>query len=119
LFFTASLQYAIRSQGAYDYQFDNDLSWVGGPGVYLMLNHNYTLALQAACSGETKGQDRAQGVQTQDTAETLIYLGPEVHFTWGSRLSAQVAADFPLKISSSGEQLVPDYRLHGAVTVRF
>ena len=119
LFFTTSVQYAIRSQGAYDYQFDNDLSWFGGPGMYLALNHKYTLALQAACSGETKGQDRIQGMQTDDTAGTVVYLGPQFHFTWGSKLSAQIGADLPLKISSSGEQLVPNFRLHGAVTCRF
>ena len=86
LFVTASVQYAIRSSGAYDYQFANDLSWVGGPGVYLALNHDYTLALQAACSGETKGHDLAQGVPTTDTAETIVYLGPQVHFTWGKQI---------------------------------
>ncbi|MDB6020828.1 MAG: hypothetical protein JWQ04_685, partial [Pedosphaera sp.] len=118
-FLTASVQYAIRSPGAFDYRFANDLSWVGGPGVYLALKHNYTLALQAACSGETKGADTAQGIATEDTAETIVYLGPQIHFTWGSRMSAQIGADLPLKINNSGEQLVPDFRLHAAVTVRF
>ncbi|MDB6023770.1 MAG: hypothetical protein JWQ04_3627, partial [Pedosphaera sp.] len=44
-FLTASVQYAIRSPGAFDYRFANDLSWAGGPGVYVALKHDYTLAL--------------------------------------------------------------------------
>jgi hypothetical protein len=119
LFATASVQYAIRSEGAFAYRFANDLSWSGGPGVYLALSHKYTLALQAVCSGETKGNDIAQGMKTDDTGETIVYLGPELHFTWGSRLSTQLGADLPLLINNSGEQLVPDFRLRAAVTVRF
>lgn len=118
-FMSGSVQYAIRFEGAYAYRFANDFSWAAGPGAYLALNHNYTLAVQAVCSGETKGADIAQGMRTDDTSETLVYLGPEVHFTWQTRLSAQVGADFPLKINSSGEQLVPNFRLHAAVTIRF
>lgn len=119
VFATASVQYAVRSSGAFDYRFANDLSWSGGPGVYLALNHKYTLSLQAVCSGEAKGQDVAQGVQTLDTAETLVYLGPEAHFTWGSRVSALVGVDVPLLINNSDEQLMPDWRVRAAVTVRF
>lgn len=118
-FVTASVQYAIRSEGAYAYRFANDLNWAGGPGVYLALKHNYTLALQAMCSGETKGADIAQGMQTDDTAETIVYLGPELHFTWGRRFSAQMGADLPLHISNSGEQLVPNFRVHAALTTTF
>ena len=119
LFLTANMQYTIRSAGAFDYQFANDLSWNGGPGVYLVLGHKYTLAGQFVVSGETKGQDTVHGVLTDDTAETIVYVGPQINFTWSNRLSAQVGADLPVSIHSTGDQLVPNYRTHTALTWRF
>ncbi len=119
LFFTGSMQYAIRTQGDFGYQFANDWIWFGGPGVYLALGHQYTLAVQAVVSGESKGEDTIRGVPTGDTAETIVYLGPQVSFTWGSRLAAQIGADLPVSIDSSGEQIVPDHRVRAALTWRF
>jgi hypothetical protein len=119
LFLTANMQYTVRSTGAFDYQIANDLSWSGGPGAYLVLGHEYTLAGQVVVSGETKGQDTVGGVPTHDTAETIVYLGPQINFTWSSRLSAQVGADLPVSIHSTGDQLVPNYRTHAALTWRF
>ena len=74
---------------------------------------------QAFASGETKGEDTVGGVPTDDTAETSFYLGPYLNFTWGSRLSIQTGADLPLSIVSSGDQIVPGYRVHAAFTWRF
>jgi hypothetical protein len=118
-FFAANLQYAIRSEGAFEHQYANDLTWFGGPGLYLALNHNYTLSLQAVISGETKGKDTFNGVPDDDSAETLVYAGPQFNFTWGSRLSAELAADLPISRSNSGTQVLPDYRIRAAVTFRF
>ena len=42
LFVGASVQYAIRTEGDYNYQFANDLTWAGGPGVLLAMNDDYT-----------------------------------------------------------------------------
>jgi hypothetical protein len=119
LFMTGAMQYAVRSEGAFGYQFANDWTWSGGPGVYLLLGYKHTLALQAVVSGESKGQDTVNGVATDDTAVTSVFLGPQISYTWSSRLSAQVGADLPANIVSSGEQLVPNYRVRAAVTWRF
>jgi hypothetical protein len=119
LFGTANLQYAIRSEGDFQHQYANDLTWLGGPGAYLVLNHNYTLSLQAIVSGETKGKDTFAGAPDPDSAETLVYLGPQVNFTWRSSLSAVVAADLPVYRDNSGTQVMPDYRIRAAVTWRF
>jgi hypothetical protein len=119
LFLTANMQYAVRSEGSFGYQLANDLSWSGGPGAYLVLGHKYTLAVQAVVSGETKGQDTVNGMPMDDTAETIVYLGPQINFTWSSKLSAQIGGDLPVSIHSTGDQLVPDYRLHAAMTWRF
>ncbi len=119
LFLTGSMQYAVRTEGAYQYQFANDWTWIGGPGAYLLLGHEHTLSLQAVVSGESKGQDTLAGVPTDDTAVTSVFLGPQINYTWSSRLSAMVGADLPVSIVSSGEQIVPTYRIRGAMTWRF
>ena len=59
------------------------------------------------------------GMTMDDTAVTSVFLGPQISYTWSSRLSAMVGADLPESIVSSGEQLVPTYRVRGAVTWRF
>ncbi len=119
LFLTATMQYAIRSEGDFQHQYANDLTWSGGPGAYLALNHKYTLALQVITSGEAKGKDAFSGVPDGDSAETLVYLGPQINFTWGGKTSAQIGADLPLSRDNSGMQVMPDYRVHAAVTWRF
>ncbi len=119
VFLAADMQYAIRSAGAFDYQYANDWTWNGGPGVYLLMNERHTLTLQAVVSGESKGADTAQGVATDDSSVTSIFLGPEINFTWSDQLSMQAGADLPVSIATTGNQLVPDYRIHGSVTWRF
>jgi len=87
--------------------------------VYVALRHDYTLSLQAIVSGETKGKDTFAGVRDDDSAETLVYLGPQVNFTWRSKLSAFLAADLPVSVQNSGTQVMPDYRIRAALTWRF
>jgi len=119
LFGTASLQYAIRSEGDFQHQYANDLTWFGGPGAYLALTHDYTLSLQAIVSGETKGYDTFAGVPDPDSAETLVYVGPQLNFTWRSNVSALLGLDLAVSRDNSGVQVMPDYRVHAAVTFRF
>jgi hypothetical protein len=119
LFLTASTQYAIRSTGDFDYRFANDLTWFGGPGYYMALNHDYTLALQVVVSGEHKSTDTFQGETAEDTGVTSVYLGPQISFTWRSHLSAQIGADIPVSIDNTALQTVPDYRIRAAFTWHF
>jgi len=118
-FFTASMQYAVRSEGDFHHQYANDLTWFGGPGAYLALTHNYTLTLQAAVSGETKEKDTFSGVPDEDSAETLVYVGPQLSFTWRSNLSALLAADLPMFRDNSGTQVLTDYRIRAAFSWHF
>ena len=118
-FFGAAVQYAIRSEGDFHYQFANDLTWSGGPGYYLILAHTYTFALQAVVSGEHKGTDTFQGASADDTGVTAVYLGPYLNFTWSGKLSAEVGADLPVSIDNTALQTVPDYRIRAAVNWRF
>lgn len=119
LFLNGEMQYAVRAEGDYHYQFANDWTWSGGPGAYLALQDDYTVAFQVMTSGESKRQDTQSGVATDDTAETIIYVGPEISFTWGDKLSAHIGADIPVSIASTGDQIVPDYRIHAAISWRF
>lgn len=118
-FFAANVQYSLRTQGDYAYEFANDLTWSGGPGALLVLRENFTLSLQANVSGETKGRDTFQGAQAGDTGITSVYLGPEITATWRDRLSAELGADIPVSIANTALQTVPDYRIHAALTWRF
>ena len=119
LFLTGAMQYAIRTEGDFGYRYANDWTWMGGPGVYLALEHEHTLALQLVVAGESKGQDTIHGADTEDTAETLVYLGPQVIFSWSNKLSAQLGLDVPVSVESTGQQLVPDFRVRAAFTWRF
>jgi len=119
LFVTGAMQYAIRSEGDFGYRFANDWTWFGGPGFYLLLGEEHTLSLQAIVSGESKGQDTDNGVPTEDTAITAVYLGPQINFTWSSKLSSQLGVDLPVSIVTTAQQIVPNYRVRAALTWRF
>ena len=119
LFLAGQMQYALRTEGDFQHRYANDWSWAAGPGVYLALKDDYTIALSFTTSGETKGPDTFAGVPDGDSAETIIYVGPEISATWTDQLSAHIGVDLPVSIANSGEQLVPDYRIHAAVTWRF
>jgi hypothetical protein len=119
VFLNAGVQYAIRSEGDFGYQYANDLTWSGGPGAYLVLEDRYTLALQAVVSGEYKGHDTLKGARVDDSAATMVYLGPQIQFTLGGELSAQLGADLPVYQCTTAYQLVPDCRVRAAVTARF
>ncbi|MCX6894417.1 MAG: hypothetical protein NTZ16_02700 [Verrucomicrobia bacterium] len=119
LLVTASLQYNARTEGDYDYQFANDLSWSVAPGGYLILNENHSLTLQLVVSGEDKGRDTFQGASALDTAMTSVYVGPQLTYTWAERLSTQVGVDLPVLLDNSALQAVSDYRIRAAINWRF
>jgi hypothetical protein len=119
LFISGAVQYTIRSRGDFDYRYANDLSWHVKPGGYLWLTHRGTLGLQLAASGEVKGKDDLAGVRAEDTGMTSVFLGPELSFTWKERLSAELGAEFPVVNDNTALQLVPDYRVKAALTLRF
>jgi hypothetical protein len=118
-FLTASLQYVIRTTGAFDYRYANDLLWSGGPGVFALVDDDYSLGIQALLTGETKGKDELDGDPVDDTAITSLYVGPAVRATWKSRFALELAADLPAIQNNSSLQIVPDYRLRGGLVWRF
>jgi hypothetical protein len=124
LFATASVQYLMRSVGAYGYAFANDLLFAVGPGYYLLTGDAlwgapYALRAQALLNGETKGVDTVDGSRVGDTGITTLYLGPVLGFDWGEHLGSEFSAELPVLQNNSGLQIVPDYRLRAALTWRF
>ena len=118
-FFTADVQYAIRSEGDHSYRYANDFSWSGGPGFYLKDDAELTFAVQFVCSGETKGKDQFRGERAEDTALTAVYLGPKFSGTWRDRISADVELAIPVGLDNSALQIVPDYRVRAGFSVQF
>jgi hypothetical protein len=118
-YFSAVVQYALRSAGHVDYQYADELLWSGGPGAFVLAQHAHTLGLQAVIAGETKGKDTLDDVPQNDTGITSLYAGPGVTFTWGDRLSVDLIGDIPVIQNNTGVQLVPDYRLRAGIVWRF
>jgi hypothetical protein len=119
MFVTAAVHYSIRTEGDFDYRFANDLVFSLKPGIYLVLSDEGTLGLQLAVTGETKGKDKLNGQELADTGITSLFIGPEISATWHENLSASAGADFPVVENNTSLQIVPDYRLRGAVNWRF
>ncbi len=117
-FFQADLQFTLRGDGLHQYHFANDLSWSAGPGYYFVRKANFILGLQALVSGEYKDVDRFRGQPAEDTGITSVFAGPRVVVSLG-KISAEFAAQFPLAIDNTALQVVPDYRLNGAIAIRF
>jgi len=118
-FGTAQVQYSIRTKGDFDYRYADDLTWLGGPGYYILLKDDYNVGLQAMVSGEYKELDEFQGEAAEDTGLTAVYVGPYLTFAWGKHLSAQFGADFPVVMENTDFQIVPDYRVRAALTWHF
>ncbi len=119
LFFDAETQYTIRTEGDLSYRYANDLIWRGGPGFYTLKGGDGSLGIQAVVSGESKGRDRFRGNRADDTGITAVYLGPRIVGSWSERLDADLGLDLPVSMENTALQLVPDYRVHAAITWRF
>jgi hypothetical protein len=119
VFFHASAQYSIRTRGDFHYRYANDLLCSGGPGVFMILNEDWTASAQFVVSAEDKGLDRFGREKAPDTGLTAVYVGPQFNFTWSDKLSASIGADLPVLLDNTALQAVPDYRVRGAVTWRF
>jgi hypothetical protein len=117
-FFQADTQFTLRGEGAHQYNFANDLSWSGGPGIYFVRTRETIVGLQFVCSGEHKDVDRFRGEPAEDTGITSVSLGPRLIASHG-KLSVELAAELPVLIDNTALQAVPDYRLHASFAFRF
>lgn len=118
-FYSASVQYAIRSTGDFEYRYANDLLWYGGAGYGAIAHEDFSLGLQALFTGEHKGEDQLNGVEADDTAITALYLGPHALIGIKQVALAEVGIGFPMYVDNSGLQTVPKYRFRLAFSWRF
>jgi hypothetical protein len=119
LVFATDAQYFIRTRGEFGYQFGNELSVSGGPGVYLWFDEAKTFAVHGHASYESKAHDSVDGVNRDDGIVIAWYAGPALTMTWGERFSATLNVDLPLHIANRGVQAVPDYRVRGGLAWHF
>ena len=119
LFAMAQIQYAIRSEGAFGYQYADDLVWNGGPGVYVVQSHRCTCGIQLNVAGETKAKDTFRGSKVEDTGVTTVYLGPGITLVYEKKLHADFDVDIPVSVDNTALQAVPDYRMRASVTCQF
>jgi hypothetical protein len=113
-----SLQFTLRGDGTHQYHFANDLSWDSGPGYYFIRTQETIVGLQFVISGEHKDVDRFRGKPAEDTGITSVFVGPRVVASRGC-WSAEVEVDLPALIENTALQVVPDYRLRGAISFHF
>ena len=118
-FFNGQFQYYWRTAGESTFQYGNEIMFSGGPGCYLLLGEQYIFSLQTNAAYETAARDRLLGRTSDRTETTAWYVGPQIAFTWGNRLSVQAGADLPVRIENNGFQAVVDYRFQGSVAWRF
>ncbi|HYD48549.1 MAG TPA: hypothetical protein VEB21_09385 [Terriglobales bacterium] len=113
------VQYRQRNEGAFDYEYADELSASLAPGVFLYAEHGMTFAMGGAVTAETKGKDRVGGEVENDTAMTALYAGPTAQFSWHRGLTLELAGDLPAIRNNSGLQIVPSYRIRAAAVWRF
>jgi hypothetical protein len=119
LFTHASVQYVVRGNGDFGYEYANDLTWEVSPGFYVVADHPWTAAARIAVSGENKGRDHQGGALVDDTALTAVYVGPGLTMTLGHSLHADLTVDLPVLQDTTGRQIVADYRLRFGASWRF
>lgn len=118
-FAVVDLQYAFRTEGDFNYRYQNDLLWNLGAGCYLLTEHKGSISLKANLSGEDKGMDVFEGNKVNGTGINSLFLGPEINFTVGESFFGLFAVDLPLLLENTAFQIVPDYRLRSGLTYRF
>jgi len=119
LYGTASMQYFVRTQGAHGYTYADETILSGTTGLFLRLEHDRSLGLQASLSVETKGTDSLRGERVADTGATTLYASPGLRGTWHTALSAELDADVPAIRNNSALQIVPDFRVRAGLVWRF
>ncbi len=124
-FFQANAQYTVRTTGAYDYRYANDVSFDVGPGYFLLQGKRFggfeplTLGAQFVVNGEHKNRDTFRGEIEGDTGATALYVGPRILAGYGTRVIGEIGADLPVLIANTSFQVVPSYRIRAGFSVKF
>ncbi len=80
----------------------------GGASMDLILELN----------GEFRDKEESDGKDNDNSGGNLLYISPGVRLTGGG-LSASVSAGFPISTDLNGDQVEPDYRIIGVLSLLF
>lgn len=114
-----SVQYTVRTEGDFDYEFADDFLWSIGSGYYLLVEHDRNIAALLTLSGEHKGKDHLDGGLVEDSAISNLYLGPQLLGTFNDRIAAEASLDFRVVDDSDDGAVIPDIRIRAGVSYRF
>lgn len=115
----SSAQYTIRTEGAADYRFANDLSWSAAPGWLFIIGEEESIAASLVVSGESKSGDHVDGELLPKTAVNNVYMGPEVFYSITGSVSMLLGVDLPISVDVGGAAVKPETRSRAMVTVAF
>ena len=118
-FLRGSLQYKLRRPGAFDYRLADETSWEAGPGTYVILTHEHSLAVQGLLAAEHKGLDTLAGEAQADTGYSGRYVGVRLTGSWRDSLTVTASVEVPVRQRTTETMVVPDYRWRTAFTWRF
>ena len=119
LLFFSYLQYTLRTEGDFNYEFADDLTFSSGPGYFIFLEHDRSIALRLALSGEFKGKDELNNRSVEGSQVSNLYLGPEILFLINAKISGEAGLDFRVSSEDSGAQVVPHTRIRFGLSYRF
>src|SRR6185436_19384933 len=72
-FINGQFQYYLRTEGESGFQYGDELIVSGGPGVFVLLNRDYSLSLQANAVYDTMARDEVLGQPSNQTGLTAWY----------------------------------------------
>ena len=84
-----------------------------------MLEHARSVSLQLNLSGENKDFDELAGEKLDDTHSRVLFLGPQLGFTFGPQFSLELRADLPIDTYNSSIQTTASWRARAAFVARF
>ncbi len=115
----SSVQYTLKTEGDFNYEFADDVIFSVVPAYYLYLEDELTVAGGVSFSGEFKGRDHLDGALVDGSGISNLYLGPDVIITAGNGLGAELGMDFRVSNEDVGASVVPDMRFRGSIFYRF
>ncbi len=115
----STIQYTIRTEGDFNYEYADDTLWTVAPGYYFLVEHDYSVAGLVSFSGEFKGKDHLDGELVSGSQYSNLYVGPGVIFTVGEKIAGEVDLDFRVTGEDQGAIVVPEARLRTSLSYRF
>lgn len=114
----SDLQYSIRTEGDYDYQFGNDLLTNFSPGYYIYLEHDWAVAGLVSFSGEFKDKDQIESSDVAGSGVSNLYLGPALIASFGDRLAGELRYEFRITDEDAGASVVPEAKIRASLGYR-